>query len=206
MGRQRVIITKSATDIMNESGDYMMIFYHNITNLDYFLSERDFLFANTVNKYSLFGYLDDKFKYDGSNFEFLLEYPDLDKYAFWTQTVNPWLAPSDSNIGYIDRGKTLVEEKRFAGLTKNTGLNTYMDGNPDGYWYYSVGSRTNWGNSNIMPGCYTSYTPPIHAIRIWVRVPRLEFIQSLKFLKHTCKYQSHYFVSHSLSLYVLLIF
>ena len=206
MGRQRLIITKNATDNRNEVGEYMMIFYHNISNLDYYTTEKDFLFANTINKYSLFGYLDNSFKYDGSKFEFLLEYPDLGTHAFWTQTVNPWLAPKDSDIGYIDRGKTFVEQQKFQGLTRNNGSNTFMDGNPDGYWYYSVGSRTNWGNTNIMPGCYTSYAPEIHAVRIWVRVPRLEFIQSLKFLKQTCNYHKRSFISYSLSLYIFLIY
>ena len=208
MRRQRILYTKKATDELGETGDYMLIFYHNISNHDVFTTQKDFLFANTKMKYSLFGYLNDNYMYDGTKFEFLLEYPDVGTHVFWTQNVNPWHAPTDSYIEYTERGKTLAGRIEFAGLTKNRYMtNTYIDGNnKTGDWYYAVGSRASWGNLNIMPGSYVDFTPSIHSIRIWVRIPSMHFLNSLEFYQRcSCKYQKHSLLSHSLYIYVILV-
>lgn len=207
MHRQRIIYTKQATDEPGETGDYMLLFYHNISKGDKFTTEKDFLFANSKMKYSLFGYLNDNYMYDGTKFEFLLEYPDVQTYVFWTQNVNPWLAPTDTYIEYTCRGKTLVENQKFTGLTRHTkSKSTFIDGNNDtGNWYYSVGSTIIWRGSNVMPGSYTNTTPAIHVIRIWVRVPNMHFLHSLEFYKCSCKFQKHSALRLSLYLCVIIV-
>lgn len=206
MKQQRVIYTKRATDGMNETGDYMMVFFHNVTNFNFFKTEKEFLFANSNTKYSLFGYLDNRYMYDGKKFEFLLEYPDVEAHFFWTQTVNPWHAQPNSYIGYVERGKSGNPQATFAGLTKYDGNLTFMDGvNKSNNWYYAVGTRTAWNDLDAMPALYWKSTPSIRSLRIWLRVPSLSFIQSLNFSRCTCKAHVRSVVSFSLSLCILLV-
>ena len=98
MRRQRVLFTKNLTDKDGESGDYLLLFHHNISQGHVFTRMNDFLYSNTAMKYSIFGYFDDSFKFDGRVFEFFIEYPEQNTHAFWTQTVNPLNAEHDSYI------------------------------------------------------------------------------------------------------------
>ena len=195
MRRQRVLITKNFTDKDGTNSDYLLLFHHNISQGHIFTSMNDFLYSNTAMKYSIFGFLDDSYKFDGTVFEFYIEYPEQKSHAFWTQTINPLNAEHDSNIGYIDKGKNFKGTVGFTGLTKFNGTTSYLDGcNGDGYWYYGIGTRVIWCSENVMPESYSSTTYKIHEVFLWVRIPSLSFLASKRFSYLTCKTKENHLV------------
>ena len=205
MRRQRIIYTKNATDSDNVSADYLLVFHHNSSKRDLFKSEKDFLFANTENKYSIFGYIDDSFKFDQNNFEFLLEYPDDHTHGFWHQRVNPWEAPQDTDVGYIDKGKTFKGSVAFTGLTRFNKSYTYIEGCENGpeYWYYSIGSRTCWQDNCLIPGSYPGNSTNLKEVFLWIRIPSLSFLKTKSFGFITCTTKRS--LLYSMLVYVLLI-
>ena len=68
--------------------NWLLIFYHNTKNQDYFVVESLFLFSNTPTMFSLWGLITEEFKIDGY-YEFLLEYPDYDGFNQWKQSKFP---------------------------------------------------------------------------------------------------------------------
>ena len=204
MRLQRFIYTKNATDSDNVSAEYVLIFHHNITKGDVFTSERDFLFANTKMKYSLFGFIDDSYKFDGEKFEFLLEYPDDNTHGFWLQNVNPRNAPNNSDIGYEDKGKNFKGNVPFIGLTQTYGPSaTFIDGCQIG-WYYSIGSKKTWAYGNSIPGSYGSGATLLYEVFLWLRIPSLSFLRSKLFAIQTCHVKSH--LRYNLLAFVFLVY
>ena len=188
MRRQRIIHTKNATDSDKVNADYLLIFYHNIKKGDVFTSEKDFLFANKETKYSIFGYIDDSYKFDQKNFEFLIEYPDDNTHGFWYQNTNPWFAEHDSDVGYISKGNNFKGSVKLTGLTKFPYPETYVEGctTSKTQWYYSIGSTRGWGESKSIPGSYNSGTPPLYEVFLWMRIPSLSFLKTKSFGLLTC--------------------
>lgn len=190
---KRVIYTKNAQDSDGKIGDYLLIFHHNISKGDVFLSVKDFLFANEENKYSIFGFIDDSFKYDGKKFEFLMEYPDDNTHGFWLQNINPWKAEPDSDVGYIDKGKNFKGMLEFTGLTRHSSVYSFLDGisRNIGEWYYSIGLREPWGKHNSIPGSYAGENPPIYEVFLWMRIPSFSFLKAKSFGVLTCRQKMH---------------
>ena len=188
MRRQRIIYTKNATDSDGVNAEYLLIFYHNISKGKVFTTENDFLFANTEHRYSLFGYIDDSYKFDGKKFGFLLEYPDDNTYGFWIQNVNPWEAEHDFDVGYLSKGKNFKGNIAFTGLAKYNESETFIAGCKIGrLWYYSIGSRVAWNIYGSIPGSYGGENPPLYEVFLWIRIPSLSFLKSKTFGFQTCK-------------------
>ena len=205
MRRQRIIYTKNATDSDNVSADYLLVFHHNSSKRDLFKSEKDFLFANTENKYSIFGYIDDSFKFDQNNFEFLLEYPDDHTHGFWYQRVNPWEAPQDTDVGYINKGNNFHAEIPFTGLTRFNRSHTFIEGcsASSGQWHYSIGSRVCWYENCLIPGPYLDNKTYLFEVFLWMRIPSMSFLKTKYFGFITCALKKR--SSYSLYYYVLLL-
>ena len=190
MVKQRVIYTKNATN-NGENGKYILLFYHNISNGDLFVSERDFLFADTEHKYSIFGYIDDSFKYDDDNFEFLIEYPDDDSYCFFAQNVNPWKAEHNEDVGFVDKGNNFKGDRKLYGLTRYKGNLTYIDGSQGDFWYHAIGQRSTWANMYAIPGShvYTVNYPILKEVFLWLRIQNFSFLRTKNFNSFTCPVQ-----------------
>ena len=188
MVKQRIIYTKNATN-NEDNGLYVLLFHHNISNGDLFVSERDFLFANTKHKYSLFGYLDDSFKYDRTNFGFLLEYPDDDSFCFFTQKVNPWKAEHDTDVDFLDKGNNFKGTKKLSGLTRSATGSTYVDGSKGDIWYHAIGQRAKWESKYVIPGSYSSTSNCItyKEVFLWLRIPNISFLRTKNFGAISCR-------------------
>ena len=68
MPAKRTILTKTATDGVGETGQYVLLFLHNISISGLFTSYDEFLHTNKPGKYSIFKFIDDSFKYDGRDY------------------------------------------------------------------------------------------------------------------------------------------
>lgn len=206
MKKQRFIYTKNAVDSDGSNGDYLLIFHHNVTKGDVFTSEKDFLYANKPMKYSLFGFIDDSFKFDGKNFEFLIEYPDDNTHGFWIQNTNPLKAEYDSDIGYSDKGSDFKGDVKFTGLTKYSGVATFLEGckSSTNEWYYSIGATIPWEKGDSLPGSYYGGDTLFYEVFLWMRVPSFSFARSKLFAFYTCILKARHSFNVSIFAFIFL--
>ena len=70
---------------------WLLAVYHDSSQGDYFSlndNERNPLWCDKPNLYSIMGEINDRFKIDGK-YEFLLEYPSRQGFNRWRQTFSP---------------------------------------------------------------------------------------------------------------------
>ena len=176
----------------NTQDRFLLIFRHNTQIKDWFTTEEEFKFANSLHKYSIFGYINDDFKVSGV-FEFIMEYPEISMYGHWTQKLNPLYAANNSDVGAEEKGSTWDAEVSFNGLRISERQEScYLDGT-DEYdqnnhyyrWYYAIGMKTSW-SQNIMPAFYyNSDKFSFHEVLLWIRIEDLSLIKRIQF-GYTC--------------------
>ena len=139
------------TIILKHNALWKLIFLHNSINGTFFNSKNEAKKCNLQNKFSILEDID--YKYQRNNeFEFLLEYPEINGYNRWIQKKNP-LNQSDSivegykpiNISWIGR--------YWGGLVLSSHSDTLIDGSAgySNYWY-SIGALISHQNFNTFPG------------------------------------------------------
>ena len=174
--------------INGESHKFLLLFHHKLENANFFTDYNDFLFSNTQNKFSIFGYFNDFFKI-GTNFSFLFEYPEHDCHLFWHQEENPLKTEHNSKVNYDIKSQTCPNPCNFTGLTKFRYGNCFLDGSafPDNldYWYYAVGQTTNWDDDFQIPGFERDKSPIIKEVNLWIEIQDLSILNRL-FPKITC--------------------
>ena len=164
-----------------ENKKWMLVFHHDIHEKKNYFSknEDEFLYSNTKEKFSILGYLDDSFRIRG-NFEFLLEYPDVEGFNMWTQTVNPLKTQPNQSNGYKP-GKISFPRYSWNGLARSTSNASFLDGDPtSSNWFYAIGQKEEWVNSAI-PGPYDLANEPYSKdiekygtfeVKLWIRIDK----------------------------------
>ena len=142
--------TKSAHGAM-----WGLIFDHNSSNGDFFTTGNDPFNINKPYMYSIIGNLDNTHKTNG-NFEFLLEYPQLNGYNRWIQSENPMnegevtgkKAKGYQSIGISWSGRA------WGGLVRSVNSYTHMDGSAGEFvtWWDSIGCKSVYMAPNGFPG------------------------------------------------------
>ena len=151
--------------------DWLLIFYHNSSRGDFFQSHEDALFINTEDKFSILQYIDHSFAINGK-YEYLLEYPELNRYIHWTQKVNA--IDNVSNVAYNEISSNC---QSFYGLSRSYNYQqTLLDGTPGDQgsfsWWYSIGSRVKFDSQNIIPGpTINSISTTVKEVSLWIRSP-----------------------------------
>jgi len=146
------------------------VFHHNNHwGLVYFSSDNDWEEAkssNTSDKYSVLGNIAN-YK-NSSNWEFMLQYPDLSSTAYnrWTQTSNP-VTTYDSITGYsgvhIDWSSNY-----WGGLALTSSGVALLDGSPGtSSWFYGIGAGEKFYNG------VPSYSPATSNVNLWARIDNL---------------------------------
>ena len=82
--------------------EWYLLFHHfsSSQNPVFFSNEEEAKFSSTENKYSVLSSLNDQFLINGK-FEFILEYPSVNSFLQWKQSVNPLFAASNSTAESI---------------------------------------------------------------------------------------------------------
>ena len=190
---------------------FLLIFHQNTVNKDFFTSETEFLFVNSIDKYSIFGYIDDDFKINDV-FEFIMEYPEASQYGHWTQNTNPIHATPNQDVGCQEINSTWKKEPSFVGLHQSNRKEAFLEGtdrlgsNNEECWYYAIGQKTAW-NQNILPSFYLSaLTFPIHEVFLWLRINDTSLLSKIKF---SATYHPPFYFRHkcfiSAAFYIFLI-
>ena len=177
--------------IDDELHQFLLLFHFKIQDKNYFNTYNEFLYSNTKNKYSLFGFFDDSFKIV-DNFVFLMEYPETSCYLYFQQNINPLQAVPNSNVGFLLKKSTCEATPGtiFSGLTKHDDFYSYLDGindkeNPN-YWYYSLGQKSEWLNLDQIPAYALLTTPIIKEVNLFIEINSLSIIEKFQTF-YSCK-------------------
>ena len=73
---------------------WKLIFYHDLNKATFFDKKEDAYECNEEGRYSTLKTLNKQYKIKGK-FEFLIEYPELNKSNQWRQTLNPFRQSKD---------------------------------------------------------------------------------------------------------------
>ena len=160
---------------------WLKIFYHNSSTKVFFnKSKNEHLSSNSEEKYSILGALESIHRFDNS-FEFLLEYPELQGYNRWIQTVNPLGIKNPTtreSLGYESINETW-SCNYCGGFTLSINQNTFICGaiGHSSHWVFAIGSFSNYGTDNTFPGPTindengnATNTHKISYVYLWIRV------------------------------------
>jgi len=157
---------------------WLKVFYHDSSTGIYFSSLSDALSCNTSYKFSILGSIDGQYQINGK-FEFLLEYPDVEGYNRWKQTLNPKDNPESNGkqaTGY--EGISISFPGRYwGGLVKSSDPGTVFDGSAGNVnWWFAIGCKSSSWKPKLFPGPAISYTEliPVSKVILWVRNDHLE--------------------------------
>ena len=125
---------------------WFLVFEHILdSSNDYFTGNNEILSSNSKHKYSVLGFVEshkEYFRYRGK-YEFKLEYPELNGYNHWSQTVFPTDANAETDNGYENINcKFTYNGWHGLSLTKNTDK-ALLDGSPynKDTWFFPIGQK-----------------------------------------------------------------
>ena len=153
--------------------EWYLLFHHfsSSQNPVFFSNEEEAKFSSTENKYSVLSSLNDQFLINGK-FEFILEYPSLNSFLQWKQSVNPLFAATNSTAESIGFSPIDVDSYPiFQGL-KYRGFETLISGicSINCGWYYSIGSMNNYYSPNF-PGPYDGINSfMVNEAYLWIKI------------------------------------
>lgn len=168
-----LLIHNFTTESKFSHGAYWIKVLHHNASHGYFNSSSVLLNLDP-NLFSIMGYIDQSFKYNGK-YEMLIECPSSNNgYLWWRQNHFPKLSDEPATVNSVADGlefspntiwKTNSANGPFTGLTRSDHANTFFDGTTkDNHWYFAIGA-SNCQYENQVP-CY-EYTSEI---TLWIRV------------------------------------
>ena len=148
---------------------WLKIFYHNCENGEFFSPEEVYNIT-TDDKYSILYILDKNVKIR-NKFEFLLEYPELNKFNHWRQKNSPTKEKETTITGpYKVEGyqeiKIQMNTNDWGGLALSTNKNTFIEGSigNQSSWFYAIGQYTEqWTDNKI-----ASSDQPVNYVYLWL--------------------------------------
>ena len=160
-----------------EDVQWLKIFHHDCSEGEFFKAgSPELLNINTKNLFSILYMINDRFKINGK-YEFLLEYPEENKYNHWRQSVNPLDIIDQYGNGvtthyYVDGYEKItvqMDSHNWGGLARSNWNYALLEGSlgsPN--WYYTIGqSANNWRNSTLAG---YEYDDTIHIVHLWIGI------------------------------------
>ena len=156
----------------------MLVFYHNATGGHLFSNESEAIHTDSFQKYSVLDKINTDFLINGK-YEFLLEYPGINGYNRWRQSLNP-LHDIEQN-GCQAKGYEPIQVqwtvKSFGGLVRSSQVaNNLIDGSAGvlDHWWYSIGNYVgnSWSYANCPPngGCFGGPGEKAYIQHLWIRI------------------------------------
>ena len=156
--------------------NWLLLNYINIAKSPLWESLQQANYSIEKYRYSILSLMDNSYKINNNEFEFLLEYPDLKGYNRWYQQSNP-LEEYEGNSpgpksarGYREHTIT-YNNGYWGGLVRSSDPGTLLDGSTyHHYTFYSIGS-TYFHNGGIP----AYYDVAVLETSLWVRVSKIPF-------------------------------
>ena len=165
---------------------FLLLHHFKIVNNNYFKTEREFLYANQENKYSMFGYFDETLMID-KKFVFLLEYPDGKCFYLFEQTQNPLKINDNEDSGYNDLKHDCEGINSFQGLAKSNNENTtFLDGSIAAsdnlkFWHFPIGQKVGWMNQSRIPAYDTIDGIQLKEVNLWIQINNFSLLSRFKY-------------------------
>ena len=161
----------------------MLLLHHNCTGSVFFKDKNEAKKSFNESKYSVL-YLLSYFR-SLTDFEFLLEYPDINKVNHWKQRDNPLFvskAGATKASGY-EPINIQMEDNNWGGLLLSTRSETLIDGSiGSGYWFYAIGQvNDQYGTS---PGYLAGSTGSTTVVNLWIKFS-IHFLHNNSCAKHS---------------------
>ena len=147
---------------------------------------KECLYWNAEKKFSRLGQVTNnlkRFQIEPNKYEFLLEYPDINKSNHWTQTVFPTSAKEGSDIGYEEIYCDL-KDNLWGGLAVSSKC-SIIDGSPgrNSSWFYPICQHHIYAEGFE---CITNPTDPynqpscVRCIKLWIKMNNKFFLLTKK--------------------------
>ena len=163
---------------------WLKIFYHDSSSGKFFSNYSEVLKFSSSCKFSVIGEVDSKYKYK-DKYEFLLEYPEFNKYNRWRQTLNPKDNPEVE--GQKAKGYEAIDiaysGMYWGGLVKSSYTQSAFDGSAGHkYWYFAIGCYQSWPSDNKFPGpaIYEFNYYVVSKVILWVRIDNTIILNTLR--------------------------
>ena len=168
--------------IKKDDKDFVLVFYHDSSRYEYFSNPDEVLFSQTKYKQSVLEYIDEDFKIESNNYEFILQYPDYEGYEIhWTQSLNPIDNTTINNV-LSENISCTHNNSEFLGLSLSYEYTeTYIDGTPGSlpnisYWY-SIGAYRNYTVNGDIPGPRINGTGyPVKKVLLYIRIIDVQLV------------------------------
>ena len=159
-------------EFKNELGaSWVKIFYQHVKQIeDAFDEVDDALYVIDTNKYSILSEAY-QWKHEGP-YEFLLQYPELTGYNYWSQTNFPLGENCDTSKKNVDGFYNISctwTGQHWGGLCRSTGCSLLEGTVNHTNWFYAIGTKKDCGDYGVsdIPGP-NSYR--VHEVYLWMRV------------------------------------
>ena len=142
--------------IREENGNtYLLIFHHKYID-DNFFQDNEVVIKydiNETNRFSIIKSISGKYQYNGV-YTYLLEYPEINSYGIWSQTIDLYSTNSSMTSSDISYSPIRIKWYNFEGLSKSKDCYGAYDGMLDqtGHWFL-VGPRWKYSAGGF-PGPY----------------------------------------------------
>ena len=173
---------------------WQLIFYHDLNKATFFDNNKDAYECSEEGRYSTLKTLNKQYKIKGK-YEFLIEYPEINKSNQWRQTLNPFHQSKDqqeNNATGYEPIDIQMSESCWGGLFRSSNNKCLLSGSRNEWWNFAIGTSSHE---------FIYYFPGPDNLRkivkLWVRMPTT-------LNKNTCnrKMPNHRFV---LMFYVFLL-
>ena len=162
---------------------WLKIFYQdadlgNFTEVDQAKS------CNETGKFSILEKARDMHHYWSDKYEFLLEYPSLQGFNRWQQSIYP-LDASNDDVGEFFNVSCSWTVNYWKGLQRYTNGCALLEGSIGNYrWYYAIGMKVNCHRD--WPHYFPGPSGKQSKVYLWMRVPDIKGAFDL-----TCKCSNH---------------
>ena len=148
---------------------WLLLFHHDVTIGEFFYSraESKKCFNYTKGKYSILYTLNNEYRIN-EKFEFLLEYPEINKSNQWRQSNNPLHQTfvGNENVTGYEPINIQLSESHWHGLHKvNNEQVTLLAGSYNGDWFYSIGTV-----SKEFSPCFPGPGTKSKIVSLWVKI------------------------------------
>ena len=155
---------------------WKLVFYHDLNKATYFSNKEDAKECNEEGRYSTLKSISSIYKIKGK-YEFLLEYPEINKSNQWRQSLNPFHQSSDGTnnaTGYEDIN-VQMNDKYWGGLFRKNGDACLLVGSRNGFWHFAIGVHSE-EYKPYFPGPSTNSK----IVKLWIRMPTSLYKNSCK--------------------------
>lgn len=156
---------------------WQLVFYHDLNKATYFEKKEDAYECNEEGRYSRLNNINKLYRINGK-YEFLLEYPEINKSNQWRQTLNPLhqnQSTKDVNATGYEEINIQMNDKKWGGMFYFSGKKCLLAGSSNFYWHYAIGTCTD-EFAPYFPG------PEVYSkiVKLWIRMP-------LSLGRYTCR-------------------